>query len=83
MASSPTVPPLERHVRLTGEARRTAAAELARRYGQGASIRNLSADTRYSIGRVRRLLLDAGVTFRSRGGNHTPRTNTSARQSRT
>ena len=42
--------------------------DLLRRYEAGASIREICRETGYSIGRVRRLLEDAGVTYRRRGG---------------
>ena len=42
--------------------------DLLRRYEGGASIREICRETGYSIGRVRRLLEDAGVTYRRRGG---------------
>ena len=37
-------------------------------YEQGASIRELATKHGYSIGRLRRLLTNAGVTFRRPGG---------------
>ena len=37
-------------------------------YQAGKSIRQICAATGYSIGRVRQLLIDAGVEFRGRGG---------------
>jgi len=40
---------------------------LRRRYESGTSIRQLAAETGYSIGRVRTLLLSAGAPLRSRG----------------
>lgn len=42
--------------------------DLLRRYESGRSIREICKETGYSIGRVRRLLEDAGVTYRRRGG---------------
>lgn len=42
--------------------------DLLRRYESGRSIREICRETGYSIGRVRRLLEDAGVTYRRRGG---------------
>lgn len=68
-------PPLARHVRLTGEARRKASEQLAARYRAGESIRELAAGTGYSITRTRSLLTEAGVEFRARGGAH-PRAKT-------
>jgi hypothetical protein len=48
--------------------RATVSQNLLRRYEGGASIREICRETGYSIGRVRRLLEDAGVTYRRRGG---------------
>ena len=62
------VPRLPRGKRLPDSERSDVAAELLRRYNGGKSIRELCAETGYSIGRVRRLLEEAGVTFRRRGG---------------
>ncbi|MFD4335865.1 helix-turn-helix domain-containing protein [Streptomyces anulatus] len=53
---------------LPGPERDKVAAELKARYDAGASIRALAEDTGRSYGGVHRLLADAGVTFRSRGG---------------
>mgnify|MGYP001436628772 CR=1 FL=1 len=39
------------------------------KYDSGASIRALAQETGRSYGGVHRLLTDAGVTFRSRGGD--------------
>ncbi len=54
------VPNIQPRRRLAGEQRASAGAELLRRYDAGASIRELCAGTGYSIGRVRRLLEEAG-----------------------
>jgi Helix-turn-helix domain len=65
------LPNLPRGKRLTGENRNDVGHELLDRYKNGSSIRDLCAETGYSIGRTRRLLLEAGVEFRQRGGaNH-------------
>jgi Helix-turn-helix domain len=61
-------PRLERGRRLRNDERGTTAAELLKRYESGRSIREICGETGYSIGRVRRLLEEAGVNFRSRGG---------------
>ena len=61
-------PDLARNQRVTGADRAKLGSELLRRYQKGQSIREICADTGYSIGRVRRLLVDAGVEFRGRGG---------------
>ena len=62
------VPRLPRGKRLRDKERSEVAAELLRRYDSGKSIREICDETGYSIGRVRRLLEEAGVTFRRRGG---------------
>lgn len=62
------VPRLPRGKRLRDKERSDVAAELLRRYNGGRSIREICEETGYSIGRVRRLLEEAGVTFRRRGG---------------
>ena len=62
------VPRLARGKRLRDSERAETAAELLRRYNSGKSIRDICAETGYSIGRVRRLLEEAGVEFRQRGG---------------
>jgi hypothetical protein len=61
-------PELARNQRVTGAERSKLGSELLKRYQKGASIREICAETGYSIGRVRRLLVDAGVEFRGRGG---------------
>ncbi len=63
-------PELCRHERVTGPRRIAVGAQLCARYEGGASIRAIRDETGYSIGRVRGLLLEAGVSFRGRGGNH-------------
>jgi Helix-turn-helix domain len=62
------VPSLPRGKRLRDKERSDVAAELLRRYNSGKSIRDICAETGYSIGRVRRMLEEAGVEFRRRGG---------------
>ncbi|MDO4413003.1 helix-turn-helix domain-containing protein [Cutibacterium sp.] len=54
--------------RLVGEARQAMAKELAGRYSQGASIRSLARESGRSYGLVQKLLREAGVEFRPRGG---------------
>jgi hypothetical protein len=61
-------PSLRRGQRLSEKQRHKIGSDLLRRYEQGRSVREICAETGYSIGRVRRLLLEAGVTFRARGG---------------
>lgn len=64
-----STPPLARHARITGTAHRKLGEQLAVRYRRGESIREMCAGTGYSIGRVRGLLIGAGVSFRGRGGS--------------
>ncbi len=61
-------PDLARNQRVTGPERSKLSSELLKRYERGQSIREICTETGYSIGRVRRLLVDAGVEFRGRGG---------------
>lgn len=63
-------PELRRGQRLPEAERVQVSAELLKRYEAGRSVRQICAETGYSIGRVRRMLIDAGVEFRSRGGGH-------------
>jgi hypothetical protein len=68
-------PQLERNHRLPDSERARVAGELLKSYEAGKSIRELCAESGYSIGRVRRLLIEAGVNFRARGGpRRRPRT---------
>jgi predicted transcriptional regulator len=57
-----------RATRVTGEARATLARDLAARYRAGDSIRELAESTGRSYGFVHRLLGEAGVQLRGRGG---------------
>lgn len=61
-------PQLRRGERVSGAQRERIGRDLLAQYNQGKSIRELCRATGYSIGRVRRLLIDSGVAFRSRGG---------------
>jgi hypothetical protein len=54
---------------LIGVERVQAARILRQRYDQGQSIRQLAADSGYSIGLVRKLLLETDVVFRPKGGS--------------
>lgn len=49
------------------------ARELAARYRAGESIRTIATDLGRSYCYVHRLLHQAGVTFRGRGGNNNPK----------
>jgi hypothetical protein len=61
--------PLKAHgKRLSAEERIQAATVLLERYNRGESIRQLAADSGYSIGLVRNLLVEADVAFRPKGG---------------
>ncbi|MGW6388969.1 helix-turn-helix domain-containing protein [Streptomyces sp. NPDC055103] len=56
---------------LRGEARHSYSAQLAKVYeSEQLSIRALAAMTHTSYGLVHRLLSEAKVRFRGRGGNH-------------
>ncbi|KII00541.1 transcriptional regulator [Streptomonospora alba] len=59
---------LKKGTRVTGTERAELASELKRRYDDGESIRSLAAATGRSYGFVHRLLTEAGVTLRGRGG---------------
>jgi hypothetical protein len=61
--------------RLAAAERVQAARILRQRYDQGESIRQLAADSGYSIGLVRKLLLEADVVFRPKGGSRWRKTN--------
>ncbi|MCZ4102222.1 transcriptional regulator [Streptomyces sp. So13.3] len=54
--------------RLIGAAREKVTTQLATDYENGASIRTLATLTGHSYGFIHRVLVDAGVTLRSRGG---------------
>jgi len=62
------VPALAKRHRISGADRDKLGKRLLTEYQAGKSIRQICAATGYSIGRVRRLLIDAGVEFRGRGG---------------
>lgn len=54
--------------RITGEQRQELSQELAAKYSAGASIRELAASTGKSYGFVHRVLTEADVPLRGRGG---------------
>ncbi len=62
MVGKPNVP------RVTGEQRTALGQELAQQYNAGASIRELAASTGRSYGFVHRVLTEADVQLRGRGG---------------
>jgi N6-adenosine-specific RNA methylase IME4 len=60
-------PELLPHEQVTSDIAESLGAELARRYADGQSVRQLAEDTGYSIQRVRALLMQAGTPMRPRG----------------
>ena len=58
-----------KRVRVVGSDRAKLGERLRQRYEKGASIRQLVDQTGRSYGWVHRVLLDAGVTLRGRGGS--------------
>ncbi len=64
------VPALAPHQRLDPEDQQIVAKALREEYERGTSIRELAAQTGYTIQRVRTLLAGAGTTFRERGKRH-------------
>lgn len=54
--------------RITGEGRKNLASSLVERYQRGESIRSLAEDIGRSYGFVHGVLVESGVTMRSRGG---------------
>jgi hypothetical protein len=59
---------IKKGARITGVAREKLAADLRKKYEKGQSIRALAEGTGRSYGFVHRLLLDAEVPLRGRGG---------------
>ncbi len=59
---------IDRGVKLTGERRVAARRDFAARYQAGESIRSLAAGSGRSYGFVHRILTEAGVPLRTRGG---------------
>lgn len=59
---------LERHKRLSTSERDKLGGKLEKQYGQGRSLAELAEEHGTSAGRVRLILLERGVTLRSRGG---------------
>lgn len=59
---------LDKGRRITGAERETLTNELQARYTNGASIRELAADTGRSYGFIHMLLVESGVQLRGRGG---------------
>lgn len=63
----PMLPPLLPNKHIAGPVAEAVAAELARRYMRGETVRELANETGYSIQRVRSLLDKAGAPMRPRG----------------
>lgn len=63
------LPLISPHARIDGKEAEDIGQMLKRRYEEGRSIRELSEETSYSIGRVRGLLANAETKFRPRGGS--------------
>ena len=59
---------IRKGARITGSAREKLTADLRRKYEKGQSIRALADGTGRSYGFVHRLLVDADVPLRGRGG---------------
>ena len=59
---------LERHKRLSKDDRDALGAKLEKAYAAGRSLAELGEEHGTSAGRVRLILLERGVTLRSRGG---------------
>lgn len=65
-------PVLNPHERLRPGTKQTVGASLRAEYERGTGVRDLMAQTGYSHGRVRKLLLDAGTTLRPPGRHSEP-----------
>ncbi|WP_312856657.1 helix-turn-helix domain-containing protein [Phytoactinopolyspora halotolerans] len=59
---------LVKGARISGGTRDKLATDLKKQYESGKSIRELASETGRSYGFVHRLLSEAGVTLRGRGG---------------
>lgn len=62
--------PFQPHQRITGDTRQHLQAQVLEQYNRGVAIRTLADQYNRSYGFIHRLLSDAGVEFRSRGGRH-------------
>lgn len=60
----------DKHARTMGKERETLVKKVAKAYASGHSIRDIAAANAMSYGKTHRLLEEAGVTLRSRGGNN-------------
>jgi hypothetical protein len=59
---------LQKGARITGEGRQSLAGTLVDRYSRGESIRSIADDIGRSYGFVHGILVESGVSMRSRGG---------------
>ncbi|MFF2226859.1 helix-turn-helix domain-containing protein [Streptomyces globisporus] len=66
---------MARNKHITGDARVQLRRALAKQYNEGASIRALTAMHGRSYGLVNKLLKEAKVKMRPRGGSHRQRPN--------
>lgn len=60
----------DKHARTTGKAREKLSAAVVKAYAAGHSIRDIAAANDMSYGKTHRILTEAGVQLRTRGGNH-------------
>ncbi len=65
---------VKKGARVTGAVRDKLGAQLANKYTKGASIWALADQTGRSYGFIHRVLTEAGVPLRARGGNNRTRT---------
>lgn len=59
--------PLHRYEHVSGSAREAAREAAAKLYAEGATVRHIAAELGRSYGFVHRLLVESGITLRSRG----------------
>ena len=60
----------DKHARTTGKAREDLSSAVVKAYRAGHSIRDIAAANDMSYGKTHRILSEAGVPMRQRGGNH-------------
>lgn len=63
------LPLLAPHSRITGKGRAELTRIVARHYGAGKSVREISATLGRSYGFAHRLVVESGAPMRKRGGN--------------
>ncbi|WP_313905963.1 helix-turn-helix domain-containing protein [Streptomyces malaysiensis] len=61
--------PVARGYRVRGQVREKAKADIVREYKEGKSIRDLATESGRSYGFIHKILDEARVKFRKRGGN--------------